>query len=153
MVRVLLIIFIAIPVVEMWILIQVGGVIGAWPTIGLVLLTAVVGLALLRRQGFDTLARVRARLESGEVPALEMLEGLVLAVSGALLLTPGFFTDALGFAGLIPGPRRRLIKRLMNTKYMAGDIYTNTNLDIDRTRGSGTPPQNPIEGEYSREED
>jgi len=112
-VRFLLLVFIIVPIVEMWLLIQVGGFIGAVPTIGAVLLTAVIGLAMLRRQGLSTLLRVNQRMESGELPAQEMLEGIVLAVSGALLLTPGFFTDAIGFAGLTPVLRQWLVRRLV----------------------------------------
>lgn len=97
----------------MWLLIQVGGFIGAVPTIAAVLLTAMIGLAMLRRQGLSTLLRVNQRMGNGELPAQEMLEGIVLAVSGALLLTPGFFTDALGFAGLTPILRQRLVRRLV----------------------------------------
>ncbi len=111
--RFLLLIFIIVPIVEMWLLIQVGGYIGAVPTIAAVLLTAVIGLAMLRRQGLSTLLRVNQRMESGELPAQEMLEGIVLAVSGALLLTPGFFTDAIGFAGLTPVLRQWLVRRLV----------------------------------------
>jgi len=112
-VRFLLLIFIIVPIVEMWLLIQVGGLIGAVPTIAAVLLTAVIGLAMLRRQGLSTLLRVNQRMESGELPAQEMLEGIVLAVSGALLLTPGFFTDAIGFAGLTPMLRQWMVRRLV----------------------------------------
>lgn len=100
------------PIVEMWLLITVGQQIGALATIGLVLLTAVVGLSLLRQQGFATLFRARSKLDAGELPALEVAEGLILAVCGALLLTPGFVTDMVGFAGLIPLVRRRLVSLL-----------------------------------------
>ncbi|WP_460227079.1 FxsA family protein [Aurantivibrio infirmus] len=101
------------PIAEMWLLIEVGGRIGALPTIGLVLLTAMVGLALLRQQGTSTLARANQRMQSGGIPAQEMAEGLFLAVGGALLLTPGFITDAIGFACLIPGLRQWLLARLL----------------------------------------
>jgi len=123
-VRFLLLIFIIVPIVEMWLLIQVGGVIGAVPTIAAVLLTAVIGLAMLRRQGLSTLLRVNQRMESGELPAQEMLEGIVLAVSGALLLTPGFFTDAIGFAGLTPVLRQWLVRRLVGrvTMFQGGVV-------------------------------
>ncbi|MCW8125246.1 FxsA family protein [Microbulbifer halophilus] len=111
--RPLLLLFIVIPILEMWILIAVGSEIGALPTIGLVLLTAVVGLALLRRQGLSTVMRAQQKMQTGELPAREMAEGIFLAVGGALLLTPGFFTDALGFACLIPGLRQLLLGRIL----------------------------------------
>jgi UPF0716 protein FxsA len=108
-----LLIFILTPIVEMYVLIRVGQWIGAWPTIGLVTLTAFIGLALLRQQGFSTLLRGRRRLEQGELPAEEMVEGLMLAIGGALLLTPGFVTDTFGFACLLPPTRRALAAALL----------------------------------------
>ena len=107
--RVLLILFIVIPIVEMWLLIEVGSHIGAFNTIGLVLLTAFIGVILLRRQGVSTLLRARQRLNQGQVPAREMVDGLFLGIAGALLLTPGFFTDAIGFICLVPGARTLVI--------------------------------------------
>lgn len=105
----LLLLFIVVPLLEIWLLIKVGGRIGATPTIALVVLTAVIGVTLLRLQGLRTLTRANERLRAGEVPAQEMGEGLILALAGLMLLTPGFATDALGFACLIPPVRRRLL--------------------------------------------
>ena len=104
--------FFLTPIGEMYLLITVGGHIGAMPTIGLVMFTAVVGLALLRSQGLATLTRGMGRLQHGEVPALEMAEGLLLAVAGALLITPGFATDGIGFFLLVPAGRRLIAGRL-----------------------------------------
>ena len=109
MFRILLLLFLLVPLLEIYLLIKVGGIIGAIPTISLVVFTAVLGALLLRFQGFSILQRVRLTLARGEIPAIEMLEGVVLLVSGAMLLTPGFFTDTLGFLCLIPSLRRRLI--------------------------------------------
>ena len=108
---ILLILFIGVPLAEIYLLIQVGGLIGAGWTVFLVLLTAVIGTALLRQQGLSTLFRARQTIDAGGVPALELLEGLMLAIGGALLLTPGFITDAVGFACLLP-PTRQLMVRL-----------------------------------------
>ena len=94
--------FIAVPIVEMLVLIEVGQQIGALWTIALVLLTAFIGINLLRHQGLATLSRANWRIKSGELPAQEILEGILLAVGGALLLTPGFVTDTIGFLLLIP---------------------------------------------------
>ena len=88
--RILFLLFIVMPVLEMWLLITVGSQIGALATIGLVLLTAVVGAGLLREQGFATLWRGQRKLQEGQLPAQEIVEGIVLAVSGALLLPRGF---------------------------------------------------------------
>ena len=100
-----LLIFFITPIVEMYLLIEVGGYIGALPTIGLVMITAVIGVTLLRIQGLATLTRGVNRLQTGELPAREVVEGLLLAVAGALLLTPGFVTDGIGFILLTPAPQ------------------------------------------------
>jgi len=107
--QILLLLFLLVPVIEIYLLIEVGSMIGAIYTILLVVLTAVVGAALLRWQGFTTFQRVREAMVRGEVPAIEMMEGVVLLVCGALLLTPGFFTDIIGFLALIPAVRRHFI--------------------------------------------
>jgi UPF0716 protein FxsA len=105
--------FIALPIVEMLVLIQVGQQIGALWTIALVLLTAFIGINLLRHQGLATLNRANWRIQSGQIPAQEMLEGILLAVGGALLLTPGFITDGIGFVLLLPFTRQFFATRLM----------------------------------------
>ena len=112
--RFLFLLFIVMPVLEMWLLITVGTQIGALYTIGLVLLTAVIGAKLLREQGLDTLWRGRSKLEEGQLPAQEMAEGMIIAISGALLLTPGFFTDTVGFAGLIPPIRAYFVQQMLS---------------------------------------
>lgn len=105
-----IVLFFGIPLVEIYLLIQVGQIIGALPTIALCVLTAIIGGSLLRQQGFETLQRARSNLDRGQVPAMELFEGVALAVGGALLLTPGFATDAVGFACLIPFTRRYLVR-------------------------------------------
>jgi UPF0716 protein FxsA len=85
-------------------------VIGAWPTILLVVLTAVIGVGLLRWQGFSTLMRFQNEVASGQVPAMPLFEGLLLVVAGALLLTPGFVTDTVGFILLVPPLRQAMIR-------------------------------------------
>jgi len=137
-VRYLLLLFIVMPVLEMWLLISVGTQIGALPTIGLVLLTAVVGAGLLREQGFATLWRGRQKLQEGQLPTTEIAEGFILAVSGALLLTPGFFTDVIGFAGLIPVIRVLFAKRIMKNMVVAGTH----NAGFQPGSGQQTPDRN-----------
>ena len=106
-------VFFLTPIAEMYLLIEVGGYIGAWPTIGLVMITAVIGVTLLRIQGLATLTRGVGRLNQGEMPAQEMVEGLLLAVAGALLLTPGFVTDFIGFVLLSPPGRALIAQRVL----------------------------------------
>ena len=111
--RYLFLLFITVPIVEMWILIEVGSHIGALSTIALVFLTAAVGLALLRQQGLDTLLRVNQKMQQGQLPAEEIVTGLMLAIGGVLLLTPGFATDLLGFACLLPPTRKLMVAVLL----------------------------------------
>ena len=106
-------VFLLTPMAELAILIEVGGQIGAWPTVCLVAFTAVVGVVLLKRQGIATLTRALARVNAGELPAFEVVEGLLLAVAGALLVTPGFITDTVGFGLLTPALRTPLTARLV----------------------------------------
>ena len=106
--RFLFLFFIAVPLVEMLLLFEVSDQIGGLSTLGLVVATAVIGVQVLKQQGIATLTRANARLSSGELPAQEIIEGMLLAAAGALLLTPGFITDTLGFV-FLAGPLRRLI--------------------------------------------
>ena len=107
------VLFLIIPIIEIFFLIKVGEVIGALPTIVLVVLTAVIGAGLLRQQGLSTLARLQQSLGQGKLPAQEMIEGVLLAVGGALLMTPGFVTDTMGFLCLLPVTRQFLAKAII----------------------------------------
>ena len=126
-------IFLLVPLLEIYILIQVGQVIGALWTVFFVVLTAVVGVQLLKSQGLSTLSRAQHKMNDGELPAQELMEGIALIVAGAFLLTPGFFTDAAGFLLLFPPTRAALIKtaaaRLMASGrfVMHGDIHSTHN--------------------------
>ena len=107
--RVFLALFIIVPIIEMLVLIRVGGLIGALPTVALVILTAIIGLSLIRVQGLQTLMNAQQKMALGELPAKELVDGICLAIGGVLLLTPGFVTDSLGFMLLIPGLRYLLL--------------------------------------------
>lgn len=141
-----LLLFLLVPLVEIYVLIEVGTVIGALPTIALCVLTAVVGAGLLRVQGFQTMRRAQENLNRGEIPAIEMFEGVALAFGGALLLTPGFLTDAVGFLCLVPWTRRWLIRAALARMQVhygpAGG-----------PRGPGGPGRRTIEGEFQRRDD
>jgi len=114
--------FLAIPIIEIYLLIQVGQVIGAGWTIMLVVLTAVIGVWLLRIQGLSTLTRAQQKLQKNELPAREILEGMGLLVAGALLLTPGFFTDGVGFFLLFPPTRIWLVSRVASRMVVSTSI-------------------------------
>jgi len=109
--RFLFLCFLIVPIVEMLVLLKVGSFIGAFYTITLVLMTAIIGVSLLKRQGLSAFLRANQKMQAGQMPVTEMGEGLMLAVAGALLLTPGFVTDGVGFLLLTPGVRNYLAKK------------------------------------------
>lgn len=152
MLRIFFLLFLTIPLIEIYLLIQVGSVLGALPTVGLIVLTAMMGAALLRWQGMATLQRVRQTLARGELPAMALFEGAVLLFCGALLLTPGFFTDIIGFIGLIPLLRRTVILWLLSKGLIRGDVGARTErrpaAEEDKRSGGRT-----IEGQFWREDD
>ncbi len=148
---VFLFLFIVMPIVEMTILIKVGTLIGALNTVGLVLLTAVIGAALLRQQGLATLLKANQRLNSGELPAKEVAEGLILAVGGALLLTPGFVTDTIGFLCLIPGSRHWLAAQALKRMVVAGQGGSFTFTAGQRGPFEGQGPFGGREGPFGRQ--
>ena len=139
---ILLLLFIGLPMVEIYVLIQVGHQIGAMWTIALLIAVAALGSALLRLQGLATLANVRAALARGELPTEAILEGLVLLVAGVLMVTPGFVTDIAGLLCLLP-PLRRAIARALGAGLM---------MRVQRAPGSnggaGAPSQQVLEGDY-----
>jgi UPF0716 protein FxsA len=104
----ILILFLLIPVLEIWVFVKVGEAIGAWPTVALVVAMAIAGSVLMRIQGLAVLDRARATLAAGEFPTSELLDGLFVLLAGALLIMPGFLTDVLGILLFIPALRRRL---------------------------------------------
>ena len=106
----LLTLFIFMPIAEIAVLISVGGEIGLGSTILLVIATAVLGAWLVRNQGFQTLQKLRGEIEQGRLPAMELAEGFAILVAGALLLTPGFITDTIGFICLTPPLRKTFIR-------------------------------------------
>ncbi len=145
---ILFIIFLTIPVLEIYLLISIGSAIGAWYTILLVFGTAVLGAYMLRKQGLSTFARAQTSLNNHEMPAMEMMEGLILLLTGALLLTPGFFTDVVGFLCLIPMVRQFLVKKLISkfTVIQAGSTYSQTQ---EQTQTESKT----IEGEFWRDDE
>ena len=115
--------FLAVPILEIYLLMQVGSFIGVGWTIFLVVLTAVIGVALLKAQGISTLNRAQQKLQANELPAREILEGMGLLVAGALLLTPGFFTDTIGFLLLFPPTRLLLVKAVASRMVMTASMH------------------------------
>lgn len=104
--------FLAVPLIEIGLFIQVGGLIGLWPTLGIVVLTAIIGTSLVRREGARAMEDLRVSLNELRDPSRPLAHGAMILVAGVLLLTPGFFTDAMGILLLIPGIRNWAMKRL-----------------------------------------
>jgi len=148
----LLFAFIFVPVIEIAVLIRVGSAIGAGTTILVVIFTAILGAYLVRQQGFATLHAVQKEMNEGRVPAMQMAEGIALLFAGAVLLTPGFVTDAIGFALLTPPIRRGIISWFANQGMIRSQTMGsgfNAAQDVSpRTKTSSTV----IEGEYSERE-
>jgi UPF0716 protein FxsA len=145
----LLLAFIIIPLLEIAMFIQVGGLIGLWPTLALVLITAFAGTALLRAQGFAVLQRARASLARNEMPVTEVFDGFCLVVAGVLLLTPGFVTDTLGLLLFVP-PVRAALRRLIFQR-MSRQAEMRIFVDgVEVPGGKRRPPPPPgvIEGDF-----
>ena len=143
-------IFVVVTLAEIYVLVSVGGAIGAWSTILLVIVTALIGSTLLKQQGWSIMAKAQQSIAEGRTPALEMLEGVVILVSGVLLLTPGFITDGLGLLGLMPWSRRYFINHFLEKN--AERVFSQRNsVFINRTKSSELKTANkdePIEGEF-----
>lgn len=108
----LFIAFLAVPLIEIGLFIQIGGLIGLWPTLLIVVLTAIAGTALVRGQGLLALDRLKRSMSELSDPSRPLADGAMILFAGALLLTPGFFTDACGFALLVPAVRARVFRLL-----------------------------------------
>lgn len=169
----LLVLFIAVPLVELGLLIQLGKYVGVLATIGIVIATAVIGTALLRRQGFAVLARASDAIQAGRAPVEPVVEGLFLLVAGAFLLTPGLLTDTVGFLLLVPPVRHAIagfaVKRALSSGIVRVKTYASRRTGADdgfheetftretvwhsdkpqRSRGRDSGPTI-IEGDYER---
>lgn len=144
--RVFLLLFLLFPLLELTLLIKVGGAIGVLPTLLLVIATAVLGSVLLRVAGIATAWRAREKLARGELPEQEVLEGLLIAVGGGLLLLPGFISDVFGVLCLIPFTRRLLVGKV---RQRAADRALRQRAFADDLQArSGQTQPNVIEGEF-----
>ena len=143
-------IFAVMTLLEIYVLMTVGDVIGNWQTVLLVIMTALIGSTLLRQQGWSTMAKAQQSIAEGKTPAFEMLEGVVILVSGVLLITPGFITDGLGLLGLMPWSRRYFINHILEKN--AERFFSQRNaIFIHSTRNQEKTNNNKnetIEGEF-----
>jgi UPF0716 protein FxsA len=145
----LLILFIVVPIVELYVIIQIGGAIGVLPTLALLVVDAVLGSLLLRRQGRGAWQRFNAALAERRFPGREVADGLMIAVGGTLLLTPGFITDIFGLILLIP-PSRALVRRTLRAYFSRRFLV----VDLGRrAAGYGSRPRRPYDFEGTAEDD
>ncbi|WP_067514950.1 FxsA family protein [Endozoicomonas ascidiicola] len=154
--RFLFLSFILLPILEMVVLIKVGSVIGAWNAVALVIISAFVGINIIRSQGFSNALKTRQKLAAGESPAVEMLESLFIAVGGLLMIIPGFITDFAGILMLIPPLRRWMIKswfRKIGMKAQQSNIYEAEYRRESDGFHTQTHISHTIDGDFTQESD
>ncbi|SHL10246.1 UPF0716 protein FxsA [Roseovarius marisflavi] len=140
--------FIAVPLIEIALFVQLGGAIGLWPTLAIVVITAMLGSWLIRRQGAIAMSNLRQSFSDLDDPSEHLAHGAMILFAGALLLTPGFFTDAIGFSLMVPSVRRAVFN------------FIRARVKVERFEMGGQPPRDPrqphqpdiIEGEYQEVE-
>ena len=142
--QIIVLILLTIPFVELYILLEVGSLLGFFPTVIVIICTGVLGVWLFRQQGFNTLKRFQDSLARGEVPAYEMIEGPILLLGGIFLIAPGFFTDILGFICLIPAARKNIAKYVIE-HYL---VVSQPNSPFYQSANHRTA----IEGEFRKED-
>ena len=152
----LFLVFASVSLLEIFVLVKVGGFLGAWPTILLVIITALIGSALVRSQGIQLLQELQLRLAQGEMPGQQLVEGVLLLVTGVLLVTPGFVTDTCGLLILQPGIRQKVAKVILNNIKINPNVSMSGGFQAGHTR----PPFSDkgdtgkiIEGEFERRDD
>ena len=155
--------FISVPLVELALLIELGRQIGFWWTISIVIITAVVGTAVLQQQGLETIGRINKSMASGVPPIEPVVEGFFLLLAGAFLLTPGIITDAVGFILLIPPLRRSIAKWSFKRVLSSANVHVRTSTSYGSAQTDSHGYANPgrpgphstgdgpiIDGEYER---
>lgn len=142
-----LIIFIIIPILEITAFIHIGGAIGVWPTLLIALMTALIGGSVIKYQGLITTENIRAAIARGQTPMPELFDGLCLVAAGALLITPGFVTDTIGFALLFP-PIRDMIRT-----HLAKGLKAQSSMQSDPSNPYQSQDSGVIEGDYERLDD
>lgn len=146
---VLFLAFLVMPLVELWVILQVGEVIGGWWTVLLLVVDSIVGAVIVRREGRRAWSAFRDALTAGRWPADEVAQGALVLVGGALLLTPGFVTDVMGLAFVLP-PTRALLAKVIRTRFREGAVRMVTfgpggaqASSSTSTRTHRTPPSSP----------
>jgi UPF0716 protein FxsA len=158
----LFIVFIIIPLIELAVILKVNSYIGIGWTLSLIIITAFIGVKLLRRQGISTLLRANQKMQQGQIPAQELAEGFLLALAGAFLLTPGFVTDASGFLLLIPATRQALVHKVIAfitprmmtaSSFQATGSFNESEFKDVYSQEESSKEKLTNEGEYTKNED
>lgn len=155
----LFLLLVGLVVLELTVMIELGSVIGALPTVGLLILTAVLGSSLVRSEGIKTLFNAQQKMQQGEMPGREVMGGMMLALAGLLLIIPGFVTDFFGILLLQPWLRNKLADKLIGSNQFRMQMggFQSRQQPFDEVPGSDQPGQSPragttIEGEFERKE-
>jgi UPF0716 protein FxsA len=146
MFRILLTLFVVIPILEIYLLIQVGEEIGLLATLATIVLTAIIGASLVRREGIKTINSLQARLNNQEMPGKELADGAMLLLAGILLVTPGFFTDGIGF--ILAFPLTRALLRNSLTAILSAHIQSGSHGFYTHTTSTKPTDNETIEGEF-----
>lgn len=159
MFRVLFLLFIIIPIIEISVLMQVGAWFGLWPTIAIVIITAWLGAKYVKEQGVATLQSVQDKMAQGQMPSEEIVEGLLLLVAGVVLVTPGFVTDIAGLLLLIPIVRKALVKQVQQHVVVNGGTSSSSHFYHSSSSTESPFEQNSVhhqgktlDGEFERKE-
>lgn len=145
---ILFLIFIVIPVIEITVLIQVGEQLGAFPTVALVILTAAIGASLVRSQGLQTLMSAQKKMQQGQQPGQEVIEGVMLAIAGVMLVTPGFVTDFMGLLLLLPFSRQFFAAKLLERVIIKNMAQQGQPFDGGFSQQTSQQSEDVIDGEF-----
>ena len=150
----LFLVFTSVSLLEIFVLVKVGGFLGAWPTVMFVIITALIGAALVRSQGVQLVQQLQQRLAQGELPGLQLIEGVMLLMTGVLLVTPGFVTDFCGLLLLQPKIRGVIAKKILahvklqpNATMSSFDAHSGSSFERQKV------DEDVIEGEFERKDD
>ena len=152
----LFLIFTSVSLLEIFVLVKVGGFVGPWPTIGLVVITALIGSALVRSQGVQLVQQLQKRIAQGEMPGQQLIEGVMLLMTGVLLVTPGFVTDFCGLLLLQPKIREKIAKLVLSNVKINPNVSMSGHYSQSQTGSTFTGDKkndDAIEGEFERKDD
>ncbi|MFT2089413.1 FxsA family protein [Paraglaciecola sp. 2405UD69-4] len=147
----LFLLFAILPIAEIAILINVGELIGGWYTVAIVILTAFIGARLVRQQGLTTLTQAQQKMQTGIMPGQEMAEGLLLAIAGVLLVTPGFITDILGLLLTLPMTRPIIASSLLK-RVIVNTANPSFHSGFQQSQHTKQESEDIIEGEFERKD-